>query len=111
MTQDSSIGVLAVYGPEGSRLWPMIFSQVDGEWWTATSRQHTDDFIHADHVDILLMDDTFANTRVSGTLEESRAPDDRRRLWGIQSPYLARWCDGVEDPNLVVLKVHPLTTT
>ena len=86
----------------------MAFSQVDGEWWAATSRgvQEQWELASGEHVDVELME-SGEEEHVRGVLACSETPADRARLWSLQRPDLTPWYVGADDPNLIVLKVVP----
>jgi general stress protein 26 len=106
--QACGIGVLAIIEDGKPCLRPMEFSLVDGELWAAASKlshQYTG-IQDGQHVEVLFMNEDFAHARVRGVLEWSATTEDCQRLWELQLD-MPHWFHGVDDPNLVILKVLP----
>lgn len=109
MEQTHGIGVLATIEEGEPRLRPMEFSLVGDELWAATSRKSRKYAgIHdGEHVEVLFMNARSDHARIRGVLTCSDTAADRQRLWALQRGSIERWYAGVDDPNLVVLKIIP----
>ncbi|HEX2949368.1 MAG TPA: pyridoxamine 5'-phosphate oxidase family protein [Armatimonadota bacterium] len=109
MKQAHGIGVLATIENGEPRLRPMEFSLVDGELWAATakhSRKYTD-VPDGQHVEVLFMNNEFDHARIRGVLRWSTTPHDRERLWQLQHDDITHWYSGVDDPDLVIMRIVP----
>ena len=112
MIQAHGIGVLATIEHGSPRLRPMEFSLIDGQLWAATSKlsRKYPEICDGQHVEVLFINKEYDHARVRGVLECSTDAEDRQRLWEAQHGSIERWYSGVDDPNLVVLKVIPAET-
>lgn len=109
MKQVHGIGVLATIEGGAPRLRPMEFSLIHGELWAATSKQSRkySGVPDGQHVEVLFMNEEFDHARVRGVLEWSTEAEDRQQLWEQQQHDISTWYSGVDDPNLVILKIIP----